>query len=88
MNKIAYFGGPVCVMRLMLASIEVILLKFLIASSFLLKIAIRSSLEGYPKAHRVGIYCYNFLTGIFISIYRRVVVHTQLYFNSFSFHVF
>ena len=75
-NKIVDFGGPFCVMRWILASIEVILLNFWIVSSFLLKIAIRSSLEGHPKAHRAGIYCCNFIIGILISRYRRVVVHT------------
>ena len=74
-------------MRWMFTSIEVILLKFWIVSSFLLKIAIRSSLEGHPKAHRVGIYCCNFITGILISRDRRLFIHTQLYFNSFSFLV-
>ena len=59
----------------MLASIEVILLNFRIVSSFLLKIVIRSSLEGHPKEHRVGIYGCNLLAGIFISRDKRVVVH-------------
>ena len=55
MEKNAEFGGPFYVMRWMLASIEVILLNFGIVSSFLLKIYIRSSLEGHPKEHTVGI---------------------------------
>ena len=82
------FGGPLCVMRWLLTSIEVTLLNFWIVFFLLLKIAIRSSLKGHPKTNRVGIYGCNLLNGIFIARDRRVVVHIQLYFNSFSFPIF
>ena len=75
-------------MRWFLANIWGDIVKILNCFFLSLKIAIRSTSEGRIKEHRVGIYGCKFLIGIFISIYRRLFVHTQLYFNSFSFLVF